>query len=298
MEYAFFDSRYTDQVITLLNLCFPKKHIQKHSFWWRHFDAYFSGRSLAAIAVDNNIVCAFVCFTPVNIACSTTAYPFYSCAIQATHPQYRRRGIVSHLTQMIENQHDQSTNYVGFSNAAGVKIDQCSQRIAYTIVGQLRTQYVFSLPYSSDVQLHEVQKLPSSFLTQHAVFSLVKNEKYLQWRYMKHPKNTYTYCAITHKNDIIGYIVYKHGMVKHEVKEILLHSYTPATVHAVVCAFARFSFLKAKLFVSYTYLPNNFWQQCFTVASFARSIPVYFTVKALRTQQDANNWMIVGGDIH
>lgn len=180
MKYKEFNISYTEKVVDLLNICLKTQNITKSSFLWKHFDEYFSGKSIGMIAIDNNKICAFVCFTPVIIANNNNIYKnFYSCAIQATHPNYRRKGIISDLTKIIERKINHNAEYIGFSNKNGIKIDRFSKKIGYTILSQMKTRYVLSLPYKKKFNIKQIYSLNIEKEIKSNYFSILKNNSYI-----------------------------------------------------------------------------------------------------------------------
>jgi hypothetical protein len=102
MEYLKYHPEYQNKVIELLHHAFPRKNITAASFNWKHFDNFFKSNTSAWLAIENNIVCSFVCFTPLVINKEDKNYNFYSCAVQATDTRYRRKGLVTNLTKFVE----------------------------------------------------------------------------------------------------------------------------------------------------------------------------------------------------
>lgn len=299
MKYKQFKLSNLNEVINLLNICFPNKKITENSFLWKHFDEYFNNTSIGMVAIDKNKICAFVCFTPICIANNQSLYQnFYSCAVQATLPDYRRKGIISDLTQIIENKLGNYVEYIGFSNDDGVKIDKFSKKIGYKILGQINTRYVLSLPYKSSFKVMQVEKIPSETKWHLNNFGILKNADYLRWRYQINPKNKYTYFEIRNKNLIIGYVICKKEKIKYDVCDLLLNDDNVKICKLIIKSFARFAFFQGKLMVSYSYLPNNFWMKSFPHISVSKKIPIYLTIKTKKTNlENVNNWIIQGGDI-
>jgi hypothetical protein len=298
MEYKEFNLSYIDQVIDLLNLCFPEKKITKKSFLWKYCNNFFNGKSLGMIAVDNEKVCAFVYFTPIYITNNKETLNFYLCAIQCTHPKYRRKGIISDLTQIIEKKIGDNVGYLGFSNNSGIKIDRYSKKIQYKILGKFSKKYVLSFLYKTNLEIKKVDKISKEIIYNSNYFGILKNIDYLNWRYLNNPKRKYEYFEIRDKKVTIGYLVCISDRIKYEVLDLLLNNYDPSIVNLAIRSFAKFAFVHGKLFVSYSYLPNNFWNKCFPILSFSRTIPFYLTIKANNNDlNDVNNLIFQGGDI-
>ena len=299
MEYKQYSLEYLSRVVHLLNLCFPDKKINQKSFIWKHFDEHFKNKSLGMLAIDNHTVCAFVCFTPLAIEDPQSKdRVFYSCAVQATHPSYRRRGLVTHLTQMLEKVISPNASYLGFSNEDGVKIDKFSQKINYQILGQLTSKYVVSLPYSTNIQVVPFDKIPENFSHQSRFFQIKPSLDYLEWRYLHNPKTYYKCFALISQSSILGYIFCIDAKFKYSIYSLILVKQTPRDYHSAIKAFARYSLSQGKFITSYSYLNNTFWHHAFPMISFRKNIGIYFTIKSSAVDVlKADNWLIQGGDV-
>lgn len=285
------------RVVDLLNLCFPHKKITVDTFLWKHFDVFFQNRSLCYVAEEKQTICSFACFTPMDIQHRHTTRRFYSCAVQATHPKYRRQGWVTQLTQLIEKELGASTEYIGFSNSDGVKIDLNSKKINYDIVGQLYTRYVPSLPYISTIRIVKTDT-PEIPLMNFPYLSVNKTKAYSLWRYGRNQKGHYEYFSLYKDEQPIGFLICRTKKHRYEVKELLIPSCHQNDYVEAIKSFANYSFLHGKLLVSYTYLESSFWQHVFPIVSRARAIPIFLTVKSTDLEtKNPDNWFIQGGDI-
>lgn len=70
------------------------------------------------------------------------------CANMAVHPDYRGRGLIKHLARPVYEalREQEGIAGVGFSNAAGVKVDKHSRGYGYQVVGQLTHTLVWLKP--------------------------------------------------------------------------------------------------------------------------------------------------------
>lgn len=299
MKNKEYDQSCLGQTVDLLNVCFPEKKVSERSFLWKHYDKFFNGGSVGMAAFDGEKMCSFVCFTPVIIAAGkNNIQNFYSCAVQATHPKYRRQGIVSRLTQLIEKKIGSNAAYIGFSNDSGLMIDKFSKKINYKVLGQMATQYVLSFPYKTKLAIKKTNKISLENIEFSNYFGVIKSNEYLNWRYVRNPKNKYEYFKILKGEGIIGYIIYKNSRLKYEVIDLLLNTNDTKLYNEAIKAFAGFSLSRGKVFVSYSYLENKFWQGCFPASSIKNKISLYFTIKTTDSSlEDPNRWIIQGGDI-
>ncbi len=293
-KYVDTDAR---SVVDLLNLCFPQKKITMDTFLWKHFDGFFQNRSACYVAEDTQTICSFVCFTPMDIQLHHTTRRFYSCAVQATHPEYRRQGWVTQLTQLVEKELGVNTEYIGFSNSDGVKIDINSKKINYAIVGQLYTRYVPSFPNIPTIQIVKTNTPEVSFLDC-PYLSVHKPDAYISWRYGRNEKGHYEYFSLSKNNQVIGSLICRTKKYRFEVKELLISSPHPEEYNEAIKSFANYSFFHGKFLVSYTYLDSVFWQHVFPTISRTRTIPIFLTVKSTDPEtKNPDNWFIQGGDI-
>ena len=299
MEYQRYENKYLKDAVNLLNTCFKNRKITEKSFLWRHFYDFLKHSSASMVAIGNGKVNSFVCFTPLTVTDKNKKeHNFYSCSVQATRKEFRRQGLVTKLTQLVEKKLGESTNYMGFSNSSGVKIDKFSQKISYRIIGQMTTQYVVSYPYKINLQLNKISTLPKVKISYPPYFGLKKDSSFLNWRYSEHPKIKFEFLEITKNSLPIGHLVYKKGRKINEVSNILLKNYNPKMYREIVRAFANFSFKQNRLLTSYSFLKNKFWDKCFPKLSFRQKNEFHFTLKTKNlAMQDAENWLIQGGDI-
>lgn len=242
MIFRKYNEKNAEKVVELLNICFPKQNISEKSFLWKHFDDYFGNKSVGYVAEDNESLCFFVCFTPIGISFREDVRKFYSCSVQATHPKYRRQGIVTRLTKMVEEEIDKEVEYIGFSNGAGVKIDKYSKNINYEIIGRMATRYVLSAPRKTSIKIKRISKVNFQDNFQ-PYFSIHKNSHYINWRYEKNPKYEYEYFAIQKYAQNIGYIICKKNAIKYEVQELLFANFDLENYRQTIKAFSRFALL-------------------------------------------------------
>jgi hypothetical protein len=143
-----------------------------------------------------------------------------------------------------------------------------------------------------------VDKIFAENITISNYLGILKNSDYLKWRYLENFKNKYEYFEIKDRNVIVGYIVCKNKKIKYEVSDLLLNGEKTEELNLIIKSFAKFAFLKGKIIVSYSYLPNNLWMKSFPFFSLSRNVPIHLTIKTTKTDLlDINNWIIQGGDI-
>jgi hypothetical protein len=208
MNFRAFELSDTTSTVYLLNFCFPDQNITNESFLWKHFDRFFGGQTVAFVAQELDLIVEFVCFTPLEILeDGENIIKTWVCAVQACHPDYRRRGIVKELTMKCEKIIGNQETYIGFSNASGVKIDQNSKSINYQIVRQMQQTILlpslFATGCSIKVEIPiiegwqsktdgvEYTKTTIDTLNFKNSFQFSHGNQFLDWRYTNNPKVKY-----------------------------------------------------------------------------------------------------------
>jgi hypothetical protein len=202
MNFRQFEITDTNSTVDLLNLCFSSQNITRESFLWKHFDEFFGGQTIAFVAEESDLIVGFVCFTPFEIIKNEKVANTWVCAVQACHPDFRRRGIVKELTIMCEKIIGNDKVYIGFSNTSGVKIDQNSKSINYQIVGQMQQTILLpNLAKTNLVIVSSIQDLknfqseidPNLFLRSSSknIIKIRHCAQFTKWRYTNNPKVKY-----------------------------------------------------------------------------------------------------------
>ncbi len=294
IKFKKYNNQYESQVINLLNLCFHNKKITTASFNWKHFNSFFQNKTISMIALNGNTVYSFVCFTPINIKGYDN---FYSCAIQVTHPKYRKQGLVSILTQKIEKTLGGNINYIGFSNKDGILIDKNSKKINYKILGQFYTKYILSYPYNTKIKFSEVINI-QEIKNNSKYLQIKKNNPYLAWRYTNNPKIKFQYLEITKNKKVIGYTIFTKNKKYLNILDLLLLNNNQENYFSIYKALSNYAFHKKVFFISTSFLKNTFWENNFPKLSFSKKQKIYFTLKSTNnTLLSLNDWLLLGGDI-
>lgn len=298
MKFYKYNKKYQTQVIDLLNISFPGKNITEESFIWKYFDEFFNKRAVSMVAVKEDKVVSFVCFVPISIQKGKKCVKdFYSCAVQATHPDFRRQGLVSKLTKSIEKKLGESVSYLGFSNNAGVMIDRYSKTIQYEILGQLYTQYIFSFPYKTELNIEKVDK-PSEIENKSDHYQILKNKEYLTWRYFENPKIDYSYYKVVKRKTLVGYIIARKSTFRFEIIDLILDEVDEQAFLEVLKLVSSFAFKQKKFLVTFSYFNNGFWEKTIPGFSFQKKQQSYFTIKSSNAEVlNIKDWLLQLGDI-
>lgn len=297
MKYFKYSTKYKAQVVDLLNICFPQRRITPESFEWKHLKNISSKNTLVYIAKEKNKVVSFVCFNPLLVNNNGNCILFYSCTVQATHPDFRRRGIVSKLTVFVEKELGLNANYFGFSNLSGVKIDLYSKTINYQILGRLVTKYFLALKFKNSLSIKEVSFKQFTNRNFNTISTEIdKNKKYLEWKFVNNPKRNYNFATLNRGVNNIGRIIFTETRTKIEIYLIKLKQFS--MLKEVIRSLQTYALGRGKLFVSFTYLNNDLWKKYMPKGYLKKSTNIYFTVKSADKKfLDKENWLIQGGDI-
>lgn len=297
MKIKSFTPSDVNAVVTLLRLCYPTKKITPASFLWKHFDPSFQQKTVCKLALQENKITSLACFTPLTICKQGQDEHFYSCAIVATDPEFRRQGLVTQLTQEIERILGPNTNYLGFSNEQGVKIDQHSKKINYHIVGKFCRCYLFPFPFLS-YDIEKVEQINPEFLTnwQTSFFEIKPSVEYIDWKFQRNPRVTFYYLKILKNEKELGYIIYQKNALRVNIVKILIK---PEELNPKLFYKLAFYFLFHERKIScIRFLPNAFWKSVLPKLKLQLPIQVYFTIKTPKTKMlTAENWLLQGGDI-
>ena len=227
----------------------------------------------------------------------------------ATHPDYRGRGLIKHAAAPVYEALKAAgvVAGVGFSNAAGVKVDRHSKGYGYQVVGQLRPFIIApTLRHKPSPDFHLTQQLPPlaglNMTTSGLQFDVTPHE--ITHRFGRHPFRTYQYGLWQDGDDVKGVVVFQHTRLfgrpavslltaySHDLDGLLsrwlaaLPSGTPIHILTTPKSRVRDSLSRLRFCVT---LP---WQKS----------PYYLTVKLLSNQtsptlMDFDQWECMGGHI-
>jgi Acetyltransferase (GNAT) domain len=285
-----------DAVVDLLNLCFPIQNITRQTFLWKHFDPIFGNLSKAMVAIIDTQIVGFIAYTPTYIPDQDKSMTlFWNCGVVAVSPYQRRKGIATKLTLAVEQILDYNSNYLGFSNQSGVKIDQNSKSINYQILGQLSRHIILPVPllflYEVKIQLNL-----KAFLDSLKILNNYKRD-FLEWRYVLNPKFAFQAVQVCQNNQILGTFIIYQSRLTVEILEIincedLIQVQRCIQVLANYFCCRKFKLLKIRC------LYNDQLRLIIPFYNIRAKLPIYFTIKTrnkyfLSTQ----NHFILGGNI-
>ncbi len=227
----------------------------------------------------------------------------------ATHPDYRGRGLIKHAAMPVYEALKVAGALagVGFSNAAGVKVDRHSKGYGYRVVGQLHPLIALSglrRKLSSDFYLTD--DLPLLGELQTAVSSLHFDVTHAEitHRFGLHPFRRYHYGVWEQGGEVLGVVVFQKTQLFGLPTVSLLSAYS----HDVTGLLSRWiGSLTPGTLVHLLATPNSSVMQCLTrlkvcISQPWQKSPYYLTVKPLSEQtpptlMDFDEWDCMGGNI-
>lgn len=169
-------------------------------------------------AWDNNILAAqYSCLqmtltipghvTPLSVGMSVN---------MATHPDYRGRGLIKQVSAPVYQtlKAQRVSAGVGFSNAAGVKVDQNSKGYGYQVIGQLLPSIGMISPlhrHRSVSDFYTADSLPDSkeFAIYHSNIHFNVTPRLIAHRFAHHPFRRYKFGIWERAGSIHGVVIYQ-----------------------------------------------------------------------------------------
>jgi hypothetical protein len=226
----------------------------------------------------------------------------------ATHPDYRGQGLIKQVSRPVYDTlaAEGVSAGVGFSNAAGVKVDRHSKGYGYRVVGQL-TPYIAPIPLGRKkpmLQLADEFCVEDSGLTasdEHISFA--NNSCSIVHRFTHHPFRRYKFGIWYEKNRLAGVVVYRplRGGVS------LMAAYTARDYPLTELLSRWMNSLQGAYFLHFAASPNASMLNALKKLTMCVPLPYsrhpyYLTAKPLQENTshglfDFAQWDCVGGDI-
>jgi hypothetical protein len=256
----------------------------------------FNNQSKALISYVKTRIVGFVCYTPTHLP-GVNGQPtlFWNCAVVATHPDFRRQGIAKQLTLAVEGLSAHQANYVGFSNASGVQIDQHSKSIGYQILGQITQQVL--VPCLSFC-LYEVKTSFDLRTVIESLTSLTKNQvDFLTWRYVNSPKFKFQIVQTFDKLQILATFIVLEAHRAVEILKIVQVS-RPCQTATLLQSVANYYFCHKFKVVYVRCLCNHKTNKILPRWNWKRASHIFLTVKTKDPYfLDVQNHFVFGGNI-
>lgn len=229
------------------------------------------------------------------------------CLDMCTHPDYRRKGLITLLSKSVykkikEGDFDFS---FGFSNENGVKVDKYSKNYGYSVIGQFKTLRKLLIPKFNKSrlkvdELSDLQELRKLVVKNY--LQILPNQEYLNWRFKDNSfLKKCRYLKISNGTSDIGYAIVEHK--KRGVGILKIIASTSKDYKNIINAISTYYSRKGKIYISITILPNNFWKNLLEKAKFlpfVKNEKYFFTVyphKKINKVNSPENWILMGGDI-
>jgi hypothetical protein len=259
---------------------------------------------------DNNILAAQYSCLQMQLT-----VPGYSNSLSvgmsvnmATHPQYRGQGLIKQVAAPVYEMLRASgvVAGVGFSNAAGVKVDRHSKGYGYQVVGQLFPSIAVVSPFRHTA--------PDFYTTHHFPLALAQTScpkihfhtmpSAIAHRFGQHPFRQYRFGVWQSEDTIHGVVVYQNTRLYRIPAVSLLAVYSDQPEELL----SRWlSSLKQARLVYVLTTPESSIRTCLSHLTLCRSLPwthnpYYLTLKPLSENMpssllDFTHWNCIGGDV-
>ena len=230
----------------------------------------------------------------------------------AVHPAYRGRGLIKQVsTPVYETLLSQGgLAGVGFSNAAGVKVDKRSKGYGYQVVGKMMSKAVWLFADNGSPPLSLMDTWPtlpwSSTPCADAFIRFHVSPEFVRTRFMAHPFRRYRFGVWLENGRIMGLVVYRLVTIGGLQGASLLAAYASDLLELL----ARWRTAVRRMGVRFVHFLTTPASNCLLAMEqlgFCRSLPYtrspyYLTVKPLseampETLLDFARWDCLGSDI-
>jgi hypothetical protein len=246
--------------------------------------------------------------TELYIPGTHASAPVGMCVNMATHPDYRGQGLIKQVARPVYEELVARGGVagVGFSNAAGVRVDRHSRGYGYHVVGRMQPQLAVLLraPRVSPLQLTDKWPVLSSPLPARESIHFVPTSAWLRYRFADHPQRAYRFATWVQDGQTQGVIAYR--LLPGRVRAALLAAYGPDPAELVI-RWAQTMWDSGVRMIYLLTTPGAPWANILRRVSLmlpfpASRHPYFLTVKPLRedvsaTLLDFERWDCLGGDI-
>lgn len=229
----------------------------------------------------------------------------------AVHPDYRGQGLIKKVSKPVYEAiaAHQGVAGIGFSNAAGVKVDRHSKSYGYQVIGQMQPSLVWlSHSHSQSLELTELwpdeawDEIPSN----HEAFRFPVRDENLRHRYAQHPFRRYQYGVWREGGGIRGIVIYRPIRFGRISAVSLLGAYS-ADLMELLLRWSRTMTERGIRFAHTLSTPNSQVRSALSHAGMVMNLPYsrspyFLTVKPLDNHlpdlfYQFATWDFLGGDI-
>jgi len=263
---------------------------------------------------DNRLVAQYSCLVNQVMAPASGGRLKVGLSVNmAVHPDFRGRGLIKHVAQPVYATLRERgvVAGVGFSNAAGVKVDRQSQSYGYQVLGQLRPRILWlthTTPPTVPVNLtHGWPSSPWQLRVESGnQYRFAVDPAWLQTRYADHPFRQYRY-GVRHNGGVVEGIVIDRPVRRAGVPGTALLAAYGADLPGLLAGWGQAVRATGACFVHWLATPASAVSTAIGLLGlnlplpYSRS-PYYLTVKPLSTDLPPGffvlaQWDCLGGDV-
>jgi hypothetical protein len=192
-------ARQPQQMCQLLTFLQPEKQLLAWGAW--------HGEQLVAqYSIVHTSLCLPLQSVPITVGLSVN---------MAVHPAYRGQGLVKQVSSPVYEALAKRGGVagIGFSNAAGVKVDKHSQGYGYRVVGQMKPTVAMITHRFDDADLQlttDWPKRPFAFCPEQETIHFKQSMQSIYQRFAMHPFRTYHFGIWQSLRQIHGLVVYRY----------------------------------------------------------------------------------------
>lgn len=309
MVYSFRKLSFThlDQITRLIDKCFILKSYDKKGFIkWKFFSPDKSMLTAFGVFLNGELI-SFYSNKEMPVVKEDQVYKSAVCLDMATHPDFRRQGLISALAKKTYSKIKKESYAFsfGFSNGSGINVDKNAKDYGYKIVGQFRTfrKIILPLPTKEKLTVSEIDAPSIKKLNNYSnYYQIFLSQEYLDWRFKFNPAHEYSYIKVCEKDTILGYSIIKKSKYKVGIYKVI--EVSPGAFEQVFSGTIDLLQKQKVRLVTVTILPNKFWLKILNKKRFIkarRKNDYYLTVfphkLADKSLLDKENWILMGGDL-
>ena len=224
-----------EEMLGLMRACFGEREFLNRE-WYEWFNFYCPmGQNRNYVAIDS-ITGHFVGgygLLPIKIKVNDQIMGGSLCTNVMTHPEYRRIGIFTQMgRQCLANEGEYRSRFTLV--VPNQKAYQGHMKMGWRHLSDLMSIAKFSFRDRS-FKSKKIQKFDERVdnliheISMHANFMVIKDHKFLNWRYQQRPDKSYKLFIFERNGDIGGYMVLKHfnapdGCKKVHIVDIMVRS--------------------------------------------------------------------------
>ena len=211
------------ELLELFNAGFGKRKIFENANLWRWWSQCPAGQLRSHLIYENDILVGHQGFQPMLLKMNDNVADAVLSNNSVIHPDYRRRGLFTKLN--MSGLESENRPVIGMPNInsydAFIKM---GYKVAWLHFMEKREFRIGK--YSSHVVDEFDDRVDDVIIkeSQHSNFMAVRNHKWLNWRYVARPTDTYRLFVYYNGAKLLGYAVAKHYENKTHILDILANN--------------------------------------------------------------------------